>query len=63
MNDLTFVLFLDQVYSAKLGGFYLYRSEETAAGEPVIGGLYIQRNQFEADPPIQLRLHLSRIAP
>ncbi len=54
--DTDLLLDVDQLM--KLDKYYLYRSEETAGGRPLIDGLYVQKQEIGSTPPVRIRLVL-----
>jgi len=42
----------------KFKGYLLYKSKEKDGGESVINGVYIQRVQFDKEPPTMMRITL-----
>ena len=51
MKQLRFILRLDRENTGKMPAYYLYRSDESNGGRPIIDGVYIQRNAVGPTPP------------
>lgn len=58
MGKLHSTLTLDKEYLCKPTAYYLYRSHEAASDQPVISGVYIQRQAIGKYPPEKVKLSL-----
>jgi len=58
MNQLRLTLFLDKEMLSKVGGYYIYRSQEREVGRPIVDGVYIQREAVGENPPKAMSLWL-----
>jgi hypothetical protein len=58
MGKLQSTLTLDREHLCKPTAYYLYRSHEAANNQPVISGVYIQRQAIGEHPPEKVKLSL-----
>ena len=58
MNQFHFTLRLDGETTEKTPTYYLYRSEESSGGRPIIDGVYFQRSAFGSTTPETLSIIL-----
>ncbi|MDP1808209.1 MAG: hypothetical protein Q8L35_01580 [Actinomycetota bacterium] len=58
MEQLRVSISLDRAMLGKVGGYYLYRSQEEQSGRPIIDGVYVQRETIGDVPPATMTLLL-----
>jgi len=58
MGKLHSTLTLDREHLYKPTAYYLYRSQQAAKNQPVISGVYIQRQAIGEHPPEKVKLSL-----
>ena len=51
MTRLQLTLPLDNDMLHKVGGYYIYRSQEEERSRPIVDGVYIQREAIDSNPP------------
>lgn len=55
---MKFTLELDETATRKVGGYFIYRSQELSGERPAVDGVYVQRGTLGDDPPKSLEMSL-----